>query len=162
MAAAGLISSLLSATGLFPAPPQAEVAGSTGCVEAIRLLLMPLLAYGEELMNLLTVSFIYRYLRLRGKYRLITSTACGALIFGLMHTFGQGAGAGIVIGVSHIPIILAALYTGNIWVSALAHLYSNVISYAKAYNSGLHLVIIAAVSIIPALWAVKETLRKAS
>lgn len=162
MAAAGLISSLISATGLLPALPKAVVAGSSGRAEAARLLLMPLLAYGEELMNLLMVSFIYKYIRLKEKYRIISSVILGALIFGLMHTFGQGAGAGIQIGVSHIPLIFTSLYTGNIWVSALAHLYSNVISYAKAYNSGLHLAIIAAVVLIPALWAVKETLRKAS
>lgn len=160
MAAAGLISSLLSATGLFPAPPQADVAGSSGWAEAVRLLLMPLLAYGEELINLLMVSFIYKYIKLKGKYRIITSVLSGALIFGLMHTFGQGIGAGILIGASHAPIIFAALYTGNIWVSALAHLYNNLISYAKAYNSGLHLAIIAAVSVMPVVWAVKETLKK--
>lgn len=157
----GLIGSLLSATGIFHTPPDpASASGSSGWAAAVGALLLPLLAFAEELLNLLIVSFIYRYIRVKGNYRIITSILLAALVFGLLHTFGQGANAAIFIGIIYIPVFFTTLYTGNIWISFLAHLYSDLISLTKAYNSSLHPAIIAAVSLIPAFWAVKAMFRK--
>jgi len=99
-------------------------------------------------------------MKLMGKYRLFGSILSAALIFGILHSFGWGLNAAIPIGIAYIPVFFATLYTGNIWISFLAHLYNDLISLAKYYNSGLHLIIIAVITLIPAVWAVKAMLRK--
>jgi membrane protease YdiL (CAAX protease family) len=121
-----------------------------------------LVAFAEELMNLFMVSFFYKYIKLPGNFRVIASILLTAMAFGSLHIFGWGAGAAIPIGVAYIPVFFATLYTGNIWISFFAHLYNDLIFYTKSYNSSYHLAIITAISIIPAVWAMKSMLRKTS
>ncbi|HYE09360.1 MAG TPA: hypothetical protein VEF53_04205, partial [Patescibacteria group bacterium] len=161
MSLIGIISNLLTATGFFTAAPQQLAAAAGISIELIvKVTLLPLIAFAEELLNLLLVSFIYKYMKLMGKYRLFGSILSAALIFGILHSFGWGLNAAIPIGIAYIPVFFATLYTGNIWISFLAHLYNDLISLAKYYNSGLHLIIIAVITLIPAVWAVKAMLRK--
>lgn len=161
MAIIGIISNLLAATGLFPViPQQTAISDGTSGTAAVRAMLLPLPAFAEELMNLLLASMTYKLIRLKGNYRIIAGILPAALIFGSLHTFGQGFSAAASIGIAYIPVFFATLYTGNIWISFLAHLYSDLIALAKAYNSGLHIVITAAVSLIPALWAIRAMLRR--
>lgn len=161
MALIGLISNLLAATGIFHAPPDpAAASGGSNWAAVVSAMLLPLLAFAEELLNLLIVSFIYKYAKLKGSYRIIISILLAAFVFGFLHTFGQGANAAILIGIAYIPVFFATLYTGNIWISFLAHLYNDLNTLAKAYNSSLYLVITAAVALVPTLWALKTIFRK--
>jgi len=82
------------------------------------------------------------------------------MAFGILHSFGWGLNNAIFIGITYIPVFFATLYTGNIWISFLAHLYNDLISFTKAYYGGYHLIIISAVTLIPALWAIRTMLRK--
>lgn len=161
MALIGIISNLLIATGIFPiVPHHIDAAGSTSAELITKVMLLPLIAFAEELLNLLLVSFLYKYMKLSGKYRLFGSIFYAALIFGILHTFGWGLNAAIPIGIAYIPVFFVTLYTGNIWISFLAHFYNDLISLAKYYSGSFYLIIIAAITLIPAAWAIRTMLRK--
>jgi membrane protease YdiL (CAAX protease family) len=161
MAIIGIASNLLAATGLFPNAQQNYTpAGSTGW-SIVGCMLLPLVAFAEELLNLLLVSFLYKYMRFPRNFRIIGSILSAAMIFGILHTFGWGTNAAISIGIAYIPVFFATLYTGNIWISFFAHFYNDLICYAKNYDSSYYLLIIAAISLIPAIWSVKSMLWKA-
>ena len=161
MSLIGIISNLLAATGCFPAVLQQMSSTSSKTVEIIaRSMLLPLAAFAEELLNLLLVSFLYKNMKLLGNFRLIVSILFSALVFGILHAFGWGLNAAIPIGIAYIPVFFVTLYTGNIWISFLAHLYNNLISLAKYNYGSYYLIIIAAISFIPAVWAIRDMLRK--
>ncbi|MHB1394210.1 MAG: CPBP family glutamic-type intramembrane protease [Clostridia bacterium] len=161
MAIIGIASNLLTATGFFSTATQQMGAAGIATIEMItKFMLLPLIAFAEELLNLLLVSFVYKHMKLPGIYRLLGSILSAALIFGILHTFGWGLNAAIPIGIAYIPVFFATLYTGNIWISFLAHLYNDLISIAKYYNSSFHLIIIAVITLIPAVWAIRTMLRK--
>lgn len=161
MSLIGIISNLLTVSGFFPADLQQMNAVGSKTIELIaRIMLLPLVAFAEELINLLLVSFLYNKTSLFRKFRLIGSMLSAALIFGILHSFGWGLNAAILIGISYIPVFFATLYTGNIWISFLAHLYNDLISFTKAYYGGYHFMIITAISLIPAVWAIRTMVRK--
>lgn len=162
MSLIGLIENSIAAAGFFPAAAQRmNAAGSSPAWEfAVRSSLLPLIAFAEELLNLLLVSFFYKYMKVQQKFRLAASIFAAALIFGMLHTFGWGLKAAFPIGIAYIPVFMATLYTGNIWISFLAHFYGDLISFTKDYFGSYHFIIIAAVSLIPAMWAVRAMLRK--
>ncbi len=161
MSLIGIISNLLTMSGLFPAVLRQTDAGGARVVEfAARIVLLPLAAFAEELLNLLTVSILYKKMKQIKKFRLVGSIISASLVFGIIHSFGWGLDAAILIGISYMPVFLATLYTGNIWVSFLAHLYNDLIAFTKAYYSGYHIIVIAAVTVIPALWAIMAMVRK--
>jgi membrane protease YdiL (CAAX protease family) len=161
MAITGVISNLLTATGFLPTVPhQIDAAGSTFAGLITKISLLPLIAFAEELLNLLMVSFLYKYMKRLRKYRLFGSILFAALIFGILHTFGWGLNAAIPIGIAYIPVFFVTLYTGNIWISFLAHLYNDLLALAKYNNNGLYLIIIAANTLMPAVWAIRTMLIK--
>lgn len=162
MSLIGIISNLLTATDFFPAAAkQMNTAGSAVAWEfAVRSILLPLIAFAEELLNLLMVSFLYKNIRLSRYFRLIGSILAAALLFGILHTFGWGINAAILTGISYIPVFVVTLYTGNIWISFLAHLYNDLISFTKYYYGSYHFIAIAVISLIPAIWAVRTMLSK--
>lgn len=162
MSLIGITGNLLTATGFFPAAPEGmNAAGGAAALElTIRSILLPLIAFAEELFNLLIVSFLYKNMKLPGNIRLIVSIFAAALIFGILHTFGWGFYAAIPIGIAYIPVFIATLYTGNIWISFFAHLYNDLISSVKYYYGDYHFIIIAVISLVPAVWAIRSMLRK--
>ena len=161
MSIIGVISNLLTISGLFPgAVQQVNIETSKTIELTARIMLLPLVAFSEELLNLLMISLSYKKMKLLKNFRLIGSIILAAMIFGILHSFGWGLNKAILIGISYIPVFFATLYTGNIWISFLAHLYNDLISLTKAYYGGYHLIIIAAVTLIPALWAIRTMFRK--
>jgi hypothetical protein len=162
MALIGITENLLAATGFFPAATNQMIAeGSSSSWEfTARSIILPLVAFAEELLNLLLVSFVYKYMKVHKNFRLVGSVLAAALIFGALHTFGWGFKAAIPVGISYIPVFIVTLYTGNIWISFLAHLYNDLISFTKYYYGNYHLIIAAVVSLIPAVWAIGAMLRK--
>lgn len=161
MSVIGIISNLLTVSGFFPADLQQMNAAGSKTIELMaRVMLLPLVAFAEELLNLLMVSFLYNKMGLLRNFRLIGSILSAAFVFGILHSSAWGLNAAILIGISYIPVFFATLYTGNIWISFLAHLYNDLISFTKAYYGGYHFMIIAAVSLIPAVWAIRTIFRK--
>lgn len=162
MALIGMISSMLEAAGFSASGPEnMNAAGGVSPLEfAVRSVLLSLTAFAEELLNLILVSIIYKNIRLRGNYRLIGSIFSAALVFGILHTFGWGLYASIPIALAYVPAFMATLYTGNIWISFLAHFYNDLISFTKYYYGGYHYIIIAGIALIPAVWAIAAILRK--
>jgi len=161
MSLIGIISNLLMASGVFSAPLQQANTGGRKAIELIpRIMLLPLAAFAEEFLNLLLVSFLYNKMKLQRNFRLIGSILSAALVFGILHSSGWGISAAILIGISYIPVFFATLYTGNVWISFLAHLYNNLISLTKSFYGSYHFILIAAISLIPVVWAIKTMLRK--
>lgn len=161
MSLIGVISNLLTVSGVFPAALRQGNTGGNGTVElAARMLLLLPAAFAEELINLLTVSFLYNKMKLLGKFRLIGSILFSAMVFGILHSFGWGLNSAIYTGISYIPVFFASLCSGSIWISFLAHFYNDLIAFAKAYYGSYHLIVIAAVSFVPALWAIRTMIRK--
>ncbi len=162
MSLIGIIENLLSSAGIFSTDlEQLYAAGGASAWEfMIRSILVPLTALAEELLNLLLVSFFYKYMKVHKNFRLIGSIFTAALIFGILHTFGWGLEAVVPIGIAYIPVFIATLYTGNIWISFLAHLYNDLISFTKYYYGGFHFIIIAVISLIPVTWAIGSMFRK--
>jgi hypothetical protein len=161
MSIIGIISSLLTVSGLFPEAVQQVNTETSKTIELMaRIMLLPLVAFSEELLNLLMISLLYKKMKLLKNFRLIGSIILAAMTFGILHSFGWGLNNAILIGISYIPVFFATLYTGNIWISFLAHLYNDLISFTKAYYGGYHLIIITAVTLIPALWAIRTLFRK--
>lgn len=161
MSIIGVISNLLMVSGAFPEALQQTNRGGSKAIELIpRIMLLPLAAFAEEFLNLLLVSFLYNKMKLLKNFRLIVSILSAAFIFGILHSFGWGISAAILVGISYIPAFFATLYMGNIWISFLAHLYNNLIFLTKSLYGSYHFIIIAAISLIPVMWAVKDILRK--
>ena len=161
MSLIGIVSNLLTATGFFPAAlQQTGTAGVRTMEIVVRIMFLPLVAFAEELLNLIIVSFFYMNMKLLRNFRLIASIISAALIFGMLHSFGWGMNAAILIAIAYLPVFLVTLYTGNIWISFLAHFYNDLISFTKLYYGSYHYVIIAAVTFIPAVWAVRALFRK--
>jgi len=161
MSLIGIISNLLMASGVFSTTfQQADTVGSKAVELIPRLMLLPLAAFAEELFNLLLVSFLYNKMKLLRNFKLIGSILSAALIFGILHSFGWGISAAILVGISYIPVFFVTLYTGNIWISFLAHLYNNLISFTKSYYGSYHFIIIAAISFVPVVWAISNIVRK--
>ena len=161
MSLIGIISNLLTVSEIFSTALQQTNTGGSKTIELIaRIMLLPLVAFAEELLNLLLVSFLYKKMKLLRNFRLIGSILSAALIFGILHSFGWGLNGAILIGISYIPVFFATLYTGNIWISFLAHLYNDLIAFTKTYYGSYHFIIIAAISLIPAVWAIRTMLRK--
>lgn len=157
----GVISKLLAAAGLVPAAvPQLTDAGNAFFMQPARFLLLPLAAYGEEILNLLMVSFFYTNLKLSGNLRLACSIPAAALAFGALHIFAWGVPGAVSVGVSHIPLFIATLYTGNIWISFLAHLYNNIISMTKDWYGDGFVTAIAVITFITAIWSAWVQFRK--
>lgn len=162
MSLIGIIGNLLAAAGFTASGPgQVNTVGAAGFREFIvRIVFMPLAALSEELLNLLLVSFIYNSIKLKGSCRLIGSIFFAALIFGALHAFGWGFYAAIPIGIAYIPVFVSTLYTGNVWISFLAHFYNDLISTTKYYYGSFHFIIIAGIALIPAVWATGTIIRK--
>jgi hypothetical protein len=161
VALTGVISNLLAAAGLVPtAVPQLKAAGNGFLMQLSRLSLLPLAAYGEEILNLLMVSFFYTNLKLSGNLRLACSIPAAAFAFGVLHVSGWGIPGAVSVGISHIPLFLTTLYTGNIWISFLAHLYSNIISMTKAWYGGSFVTATAVLTFIAAIWSARVQFRK--
>jgi len=161
MATTGMISSLLSIAGLYPAPVQsvAGPAAGTGLL-MLRLVLLPPAAFAEEILNLLIVSFIYTHIKLAGAIRLPCSIFAAALAFSLLHVSAMGLQGSVYIGISYLPVFFTTLFTGNIWISFLAHLYNNIIALAGTYYSGSHILVISAIAFIPVMWSLKSIFSK--
>lgn len=162
MSLIGIIGNLLTAAGFSPpALKPMNSAGSSAAWElTARGMLLPLIAFAEELFNLLLVSLFYKNMKLLGNFRFIGSILAAAMTFGILHTFGWGLNAVIPVGIAYIPVFLVTLYTGNIWISFLAHLYNDLISFTKYYYGSYYLIFIALISLIPAAWAIRSMFRK--
>lgn len=157
----GITSNLLIASGIFPAPLQQLYSAGSKSMEVIpRMMLLPLAAFAEELLNMLIVSFFYTNMKVPRSFRLIGSMLAAALVFGTMHSFGWGFNAAISIGIAYFPVFFVTLFTGNIWISFLAHLYNNLISLTKVYYGSYSIIVIAVISIIPAVWAIRTLFRR--
>lgn len=161
MSLIGIISNLLTATGFYTTTIQQVHSTGDKLIELLtRITLLPLAAFTEEMLNLLLVSFIFTRTKLLGGFRLTGSILVAALFFGLLHSSGWGLNAAISIGLSYLPVFIVTLYTGNIWISFLAHLYNNIISLSKTYYSGYSIIVIAAISFIPIVWSIRALLRR--
>lgn len=162
MSIIGIISNLLNAAGISPEIPRYDYTGGSiaGWELTVKSALLPLTAFAEELLNLLLVSFLYANLKFLRSFRFAGSIIGAALIFGILHSFGWEPGAAISVGLAYMPVFYATLYTGSIWISFLAHLYNDLISFAKYYYMNSHYIIIAVVTLIPVLWAVAAMFRK--
>lgn len=161
MAATGIISNVLAMAGLYPVPlQQVGEAGKGSELFILRLALLPTAAFAEEMLNLIMVSVFYTNIKLSGTPRLLCSMLAAALAFGLLHTSAWGPGGAVSIGISYLPVFFMTLYTGNIWISFLAHLYNNITAFAKAYYSGSHILVLSAIAVVPAIWSVRALLRK--
>lgn len=161
MASTSLLSSLLSIIGLHPAilkPVDGSSAG-TGLL-SLRLLLLPPAAFAEEMLNLLVLSFFYTYLKPHRGPRLLYTMVAASIAFGLLHVSAWGLSGAVSIGFSYMPVFFATLYTGNIWISFLAHFYSNAIAFSRAYYDGSYILVISAIVFIPVIWSLKSLLRK--
>lgn len=157
----GAINSLLIASGIFPEALQKMSAVTSGPIELFaKIIALPLAAFTEELINLLLVSLAFNKMKFPGNIRLIISILLAALTFGMLHAIGWGLKIALLIGISYIPVFLATLYTGNIWISFLAHFYNNFISLFKAYYGNYHFFIVAAICLIPFIWAINVIVRK--
>lgn len=161
MSLIGIIGSLLEASGLFPVVLQQGNTEASKTIELMaRIMLLPLVAFSEELLNLLIASLLYKKMKLLKNFRLIGSIILAAMTFGILHSFGWGMNKAIFIGISYIPVFFTTLYTGNIWISFLAHLYNDLIVFSKFYFEGYHLIFIVAISLLPVLWAIRTMVRK--
>lgn len=161
MASTSLISSLLSMAGLHPAnlQPTAGPSSVTGLL-SLRFLLLPPAAFAEEMLNLLVVSFFYTYLKLPRVPKLLSTMVTASLAFGLLHFSAWGLPGSVSIGFSYMPVFFATLYTGNIWISFLAHFYSNVIAFSRTYYSGSQILVISAIVFMPVIWSLKSIFKK--
>lgn len=161
MAITSLISSFLSVAGLHPAALQlADGSGAGSGLLLLRFVLLPPAAFAEEVLNLLMVSFCYMRIKLSGASRLLCSIFAAALTFGLLHVSAWGLPGSLSVGFSYVPMFFATLYTGNIWISFLAHFYSNVIAFSRTYYNGSHILVISAIAFIPVIWSLKSLFRK--
>lgn len=161
MSLIGIIGHLITNAGFYPDAIQ-QIGSTDGkFMELIaRTALLPLAAFVEEMFNLLLVSFFYMNTKLPGYFRLAWSVLAAALVFGFMHSFGWGLYGSVLIGISYLPVFFATLYTGNIWISFLAHFYNNTIFLTKNYYGSYFFIIIAVISFIPASWAVSTLFRR--
>lgn len=160
MSIIGAINNILIASGLFPKAFQ-DMNTVLKPIEFIgRIMILPFVAFAEELFNVLLVSILCKKIRLPGNFRLAASILSAALTFGILHSIGWGLNTAILLGLSYIPVFFATLYTGSIWISSLAHLYNDLISVSKTYYGSFHYVIIAAICLIPFVWAIKTMVRK--
>jgi hypothetical protein len=161
MSLVGIISNLLTAGGIYPTAIQQTHGTVDKLIELMaRITLLPLAAFTEEVLNLLLVSFIFTKIKLFGNFRLAGSILTATMVFGMLHSPGWGFYSAISIGISYLPVFFVTLYTGNIWISFLAHLYNNIISLTKTYYSGYSIIAIAVISFIPIVWAIKTLFRK--
>lgn len=161
MTITSLISRILSIAGLHPAAMQPMDGSGAGTgLLLLRFVLLAPAAYAEEMLNLLMVSFFYTHHKLFGAPRLLSAMAAAALAFSLLHVSAWGLPGSVSIGLSYMPIFFATLYTGNIWISFLAHFYSNVIAFSRTYYSGSHILVISAIAFIPVIGSLKSLLRK--
>ena len=157
----GAINSLLIASGIFPEALQKMSVAVSDPIELFaKIITLPFVAFTEELINLLLVSLAFNKMKFSGNIRLIVSILLAALIFGILHSIGWGLKTALLIGISYIPVFFATLYTGNIWISFLAHFYNNFISLFKSYYGNFHFIIVAAICLIPFVWAIKAIVRK--
>lgn len=161
MSIIGAINNLLIASGLFPEALENMNATSIEPFEFIaRIILLPFVAVAEELLNLIIVSLYYKKMKFLGNFRLAISILSAALTFGILHSVGWGLNTAILIGLSYIPVFFVTLYTGNIWISLLAHFYNDLISISKSYYGSFHFIIIAVICLIPFIWAIRTMVRK--
>ena len=161
MSIIGAINNLLIASGFFPEAVQKMSVAVSDPVEFFaKIMTLPLVAFTEELINLLLVSLAFNKMKFPGNFRLIISILLAALTFGILHSIGWGLKTALLIGISYIPVFFATLYTGNIWISFLAHFYNNFISLFKSYYGNFHFIIVAAICLIPFVWAIKAIVRK--
>jgi len=161
MSLVGAINNLLIASGIFPEALQKMSAAVSDPIELFaKTITLPLVAFTEELINLLLVSFAFNKMKFLGNFRLIISILLAALTFGMLHAIGWGLKTALLIGISYIPVFFTTLYTGNVWISFLAHFYNNFISLFKSYYGNFHFIIVAAICLIPFVWAIKAMVRK--
>ncbi|HOM42031.1 MAG TPA: CPBP family glutamic-type intramembrane protease [Bacillota bacterium] len=161
MSLIGAINNLLIASGIFPEAVQKMSVAVSDPVELFaKIVALPLVTFTEELINLFLVSLAFNKMKFLGNFRLIISILLAALTFGILHSIGWGLKTAILIGISYIPVFFTTLYTGNIWISFLAHFYNNFISLFKSYYGNFHFVIVAAICLIPFVWAIKAIVRK--
>ncbi|MDD3706246.1 MAG: hypothetical protein PHC45_09330 [Clostridiaceae bacterium] len=161
MSVIGAINNLLIASGLFPKVIQNMNVTPIEPIEFVaRISLLPFVAVSEELLNLIIVSLYYNRMKFLGSIRLPVSIFIASLTFGIMHSVGWGLNTGILIGLSYMPVFFITLYTGNVWISLLAHFYNDFISVSKSYYGSFHFIIIASLCLMPFIWAIRTMVRK--
>lgn len=125
----------------------------------MRLAMLPVVALSEELLNLVIVSSVYNTLKPLKQLRLPLSILAASALFGFLHSFAWGGQAALNLAVSFVPVFVVTLFTGNIWISTLAHLYKDIAATAgligEVYSLGIYLLI----TIVPAVWAVISTVK---
>ncbi|MEA4847814.1 MAG: hypothetical protein VB106_11340 [Clostridiaceae bacterium] len=161
MSLIGAINNLLIASGFFPEALQRMSVEAVEPIDFIaRITLLPFVAFSEELFNLLLVSLFYNKVKFPGSFRLIAGMLSATLTFSILHSVGWGLSTAVLTGISYIPVFFVTLYTGNIWISFLAHFYNDLVSVSKSYYGSLHFVMIAVICLIPVLWSIRTMVRK--
>lgn len=161
MSLIGIISNLLTAAGFYPTNIQQVHSTSNEFIELMaRITLLPIAAFAEEMLNLVLVSLFYINMKLPGRFRLAGSMLAAALAFGILHSSVWGLYGAISIGISYLPVFFATLYTGNIWISFLAHLYNNIIALTKSYYGDSFIIVILVITFIPIIWSIRTLFRR--
>lgn len=97
-----------------------------------KVILLPLLVFEEESLNVLIVITISKFLSKRMKrgwfYIAILLTSC---FFGFLHVTAWGWESAISRMFIHIPFIFSILYFRTAWISMLAHFYQNALTYTN-------------------------------
>ncbi|MGE5633228.1 MAG: type II CAAX prenyl endopeptidase Rce1 family protein [Caulobacteraceae bacterium] len=151
----GVVSSMLTLSGLVPRSPEPLTGINITTDEVfVRFFLLPFVAFAEELLNLIVVSFLYKCLKVLRSSRLLASVLTASAVFGFLHSFGWGFGAALSVAVSFLPVFFVTLYTGNIWISVLAHLYNDIIASIRAYNGSYATAMIAVIVFVPVVWSI--------
>lgn len=154
-----ILNKIMEITGLVPRNfqqlPQAEGAGFM----LARLIMLPIAALSEELLNLIAVSFIYKHLKVLKQLRLLISIIAASALFGLLHSFAWGGQAVLPLAVAFVPSFILTLYTGNIWISTLAHLYNNIAASAGMLGKGYSHNVLVLLVIVPAAWAIVSIIK---
>ncbi|RSK28503.1 hypothetical protein EJF36_17415 [Bacillus sp. HMF5848] len=124
---------VIQSVGLVPDDPQNIDQMSMTFGEYItNLLTLPLLVFEEESFNVLMVAALARMFSKRLKhgwfYIVVLLTSC---YFGFLHVTAWGWESAISRMFIHIPFIFSILYFKTAWISILAHLYQNAMTYTS-------------------------------
>lgn len=156
------VNSLLVLAGAIPHDAQGlstidlSLAGLIG-----RSIFLPVVAFAEELFNLLLMVFIYNTIKARTNAGLAASILVAAAAFGLLHAFSWNLGAAAAIGISFIPVFAMTLYLKSIRVSVLAHFYNDLITVTGMYSLFYSKLVIA-VLLLPCVFGLVRELIKGS
>lgn len=155
-----ILNKVMETAGILPQDFQhAPQAGMTTAFITMRFIMLPIVALAEELFNLIAVSLIYKHLTPFNKLRLPISITAAAALFGFLHSFAWGGQAVVPLAISFAPTFIVTLYTGNIWISTLAHLYNDIAANAGMLGEGYSYAAAALLAAVPAAWASASLLK---